>query len=246
MSVSTQPGQIAFTWTRRRRELGGERAHEPEQAGLRGAVGRVAGDRDPGEDRCDHDDVARLRPCREMPDRGADAPVAAEEVRLRRSPRSGRRRRRRSGRRRRCWRRARGSDRAPRRRRRTPRRRRRGRGCRRSARRRRRAPPPARARPGSAPASESDAPSAASRSAIALPIPRPPPVTTTCLPASASIPLPFFALCVKFVCPRLLWVAGAQHRFSVPRGPPPSSRRPGTPPRSTARASDAIRKYAIV
>ena len=40
-----------------------------------------------------------------------------------------------------------------------------------------------------------DAPSAASRSAIAFPIPWPPPVTTTCLPASDSIPLlfPLFA-----------------------------------------------------
>jgi hypothetical protein len=77
MSVSTQPGQTAFTCT----SSGGERPDEPEQAGLRGAVRGVARDGDAGEDRGDHDDVPPLRPRREVTHGRAEAPVGAEEVR---------------------------------------------------------------------------------------------------------------------------------------------------------------------
>ena len=81
MSVSTQPGQIALTWTPSRRELGGERAHEPEQPRLGGAVARVRRDGDPREDRGEDDDVPRVRPRREVPERRAHAVVRAVEVR---------------------------------------------------------------------------------------------------------------------------------------------------------------------
>ena len=80
MSVSTQPGQIAFTWMRRGASSAANARHEPEQAGLRRAVARCSpatpmreriddGDDDPpavGEERLG----------------GARAPVGAVEVRL--------------------------------------------------------------------------------------------------------------------------------------------------------------------
>ena len=192
MSVSTQPGQIALTRTPSRRELGGERAHEPEEPGLRGAVARVAGDRDPGQDRRDHDDVARVRPGRQVPQRRAHAVVRAVEVRpdevveavaalvvlaVRPADPARRRRARGSGR---------GAPRHARTRRSTASRSRMSHGldvtCA-----RRRAPPS----PSSSPSLEAEQSRrprrhAASRRAIARPIPVPAPVTTTCLPLIRS------------------------------------------------------------
>ena len=115
--------------------------------------------------------------------RRAHALIRADEVRLRRGRRSGRRRPARSGRRCRCSRRARGSGRSPRPQRRTRRRPVARRGCRPRGRTRRRSRPPS-ARSASTPRASRlrRAPSRARRSAIALPIPRPAPVTTTCRP----------------------------------------------------------------
>ena len=62
------------------RELGRESAYEPEQARLRGAVAGVAGDADPRQDRRDDDDVARLRPRREMTLGGTARVVGARQV----------------------------------------------------------------------------------------------------------------------------------------------------------------------
>ena len=81
MSVSIQPGQIAFTCTFSRRELGGEGAHEPEQPRLRRGVAGVVRHRDPRQDRRDHDEMARVRARLEVALRGAEAPVRAGEVR---------------------------------------------------------------------------------------------------------------------------------------------------------------------
>jgi hypothetical protein len=77
MSVSTQPGQIALGG-----ELGGERAHEPEQGRLRCAVARVLRDGDPREDRGEHDDVPRVGAGRQVLEHRADAVVRPVDVRL--------------------------------------------------------------------------------------------------------------------------------------------------------------------
>ena len=172
------------------RELGGERAYEPEQTrpsrrckpcsrGRRSWRGstrsrRRAGQRDRARG------AGRRRGCTSRCRRDSSP----------RSHRSGRRDRRHSRRRHRCWRRAPVNG--------SPRRGGRAEGsvdtCPRSDVAQKWASPPTCAATCSSSSrfgasSESDAPSAASRSAIALPIPRPPPVTTTCRPVSATIPL---------------------------------------------------------
>ena len=80
MSVSTQPGQIAFTWTSSDASSAASERTSPSRPGLGGAVPRVPRDGDPREDRRQHDDVARLGPRREMPERRADAVVGPVEV----------------------------------------------------------------------------------------------------------------------------------------------------------------------
>ena len=90
MSVSTQPGQIALTCTLSRRELGGERADEPEQPRLRGAVARVVRHGDPRQDRRDDDEMTCAGARREVCERGAAAVVGAVQVRQRRGRRSDR------------------------------------------------------------------------------------------------------------------------------------------------------------
>jgi 2-C-methyl-D-erythritol 2,4-cyclodiphosphate synthase len=62
-------------------QLGSEGADEPEQAGLGRGVAGVAGHRDPGEDRCDHDEVAGVRPWGEMAEGRTGRVVGAREIR---------------------------------------------------------------------------------------------------------------------------------------------------------------------
>ena len=83
MSVSTQPGQIAFTCMFCGASSAAKRAHEAEQAGLRGAVAACSRAR-----RCAPGSTRRRRcgvrpaPSARCAQRGADAVVGAGEVRL--------------------------------------------------------------------------------------------------------------------------------------------------------------------